>query len=184
MKQNRNDFQLNVFKMNLDLNDQRCLEAATGWLELGNHLEANEELENITPQMRAHPAVLLVRYEVYAKAEKWDGASEIAGALVKLLPEQPSVWICLAYATRRKPNGGIPEAMKILLEAESKFPRVCQFPFNIACYCSQKFDFEEAERWLKKAIAIDEKTVQKLAIDDPDLLPLWDSMGGTLWKRV
>jgi hypothetical protein len=32
-------------------------------------------------------------------------------------------------------------------------------------------------------MAIDEKTVQKLAVDDPDLLPLWDSMGGSVWKR-
>jgi len=28
--------------------DVRHLEAAQGWLELGNHLEANEELEKIT----------------------------------------------------------------------------------------------------------------------------------------
>jgi len=26
-------------------------QAAVGWLELGNWLEANEELENITPQL-------------------------------------------------------------------------------------------------------------------------------------
>jgi hypothetical protein len=38
--------------------DSLHLEAAEGWLELGNHLEANEELENITPQMRVHPDVL------------------------------------------------------------------------------------------------------------------------------
>jgi hypothetical protein len=38
-------------------------------------------------------------------------------------------------------------------------------------------------KWLKKAIAIDNKTVQKLAVDDPDLKPFWDSMRGTLWKR-
>jgi hypothetical protein len=29
--------------------------AAQGWLELGNHIEAIEELENIAPQLRAHP---------------------------------------------------------------------------------------------------------------------------------
>jgi hypothetical protein len=30
--------------------DSVHLKAAEGWLELGNHLEANEELENISPQ--------------------------------------------------------------------------------------------------------------------------------------
>jgi hypothetical protein len=38
--------------------DLNILRAAEGWLELGNHLEANEELENITPKLRAHPDVL------------------------------------------------------------------------------------------------------------------------------
>ena len=41
--------------------DSFHLEAAVGWLELGNHLEANEELDQITASLRAHPDVLLVR---------------------------------------------------------------------------------------------------------------------------
>jgi len=32
------------------------LQAALGWLEVGNHLEANEELEKITSSLRTHPA--------------------------------------------------------------------------------------------------------------------------------
>ena len=31
------------------------LQAAQGWLELGSHLEVNEELEEFMPQLRAHP---------------------------------------------------------------------------------------------------------------------------------
>ena len=48
----------------LPLPDQRFLNAAEGWLGLGDHLAANEELENITPQFRAHPLVLEVRYQI------------------------------------------------------------------------------------------------------------------------
>jgi hypothetical protein len=48
----------------LNLNDARYVEAAEGWLGLGNHLVANNELEHITPQMRAHPDVLQVRWQV------------------------------------------------------------------------------------------------------------------------
>jgi hypothetical protein len=47
--------------MKLGLSDQRQLEAAEGWLELGNWYEANEELERISPEKRAHPFVLRVR---------------------------------------------------------------------------------------------------------------------------
>ena len=39
----------------LSLTDNRFLQAAVGWLELGNWQESNEELERITARMRAHP---------------------------------------------------------------------------------------------------------------------------------
>jgi hypothetical protein len=45
--------------------DQRFLYAAEGWLGLGDHLSVNEELENITPELRTHPKMLLVRLDVY-----------------------------------------------------------------------------------------------------------------------
>ena len=67
--------------------DTKHLEAAEGWLELGNWREANEELENITPQLRAHPFVLEMRWKIYSKAKKWEGAVEIARALSEMLPE-------------------------------------------------------------------------------------------------
>jgi hypothetical protein len=118
----------------LPLPDQRHLNAAEGWLGLGDHLAANEELENITPELRAHPAVLSVRYRVYAKGKNWDGAAEIAGTLVKLLPEQLAAWIGWAYSTRRKKGGEISEAKKILLEAAPQFPAEYLIRYNLACY--------------------------------------------------
>ncbi len=44
--------------------DNHHLRAALGWIGLGNFQEANEELEKITPQLRAHPDVLTIRYEI------------------------------------------------------------------------------------------------------------------------
>ena len=38
--------------------DVHHLRAAQGWLELGNHLEADKELDEIAPELRAHPDVL------------------------------------------------------------------------------------------------------------------------------
>src|SRR6266478_4090747 len=46
--------------------------AAQGWLELGNHQEADEELEKIAVSLRSHPDVLEVLWQIYAKAQKWD----------------------------------------------------------------------------------------------------------------
>jgi hypothetical protein len=43
---------------------------------------------------------------------------------------------------------------------------------------------EECQTWFKTAMALDERTVKREAIDDPDLKPLWDSVSGTMWKRT
>jgi hypothetical protein len=57
--------------------DSFHLIAADGWLDLGDAVSANNELEEISPEMRVHPAVLAMRYDIYHKAEKWDLAAEV-----------------------------------------------------------------------------------------------------------
>ena len=167
----------------LNAQDYHHLRAAEGWLGLGDYLSANSELEEITAQARAHPAILQMRYAIYAKAERWEMAAGVAEAIAAMLPDKVDSWLNLAYATRRKKGGGIPEAQRILLVAQVKFPHECLVPFNLACYCAQLRALDEATMWIQKAIAIDTNQVQKLAVDDPDLKPLWDSMKGTIWKR-
>ena len=70
----------------LGFQDQRRLEAAEGWIELGNWREANQELENISARNRAHPDVLRVRWTIYCEAGKWEGAYEIAQTISYLVP--------------------------------------------------------------------------------------------------
>jgi predicted Zn-dependent protease len=165
----------------LDTQDSFRLRAAEGWLGLGDVESAQQELREISPSVRTHPAVLCVRYQIYAHAKQWDNAVELANELMKLLPEESFTWINLAYATRRKTGGSIPEAKKILEVAQPKFPGHYLFPYNLACYCSQLGEFVQAEQWLRKAVGIDKAAVKKMAREDSDLKPLWKSMGGTLW---
>ena len=160
--------------------DSHHLRAALGWLELGNAVEANAELDRISPALRTHPAVLVLRYDVYSQSKQWDAAAEIAGTQVKLTPEDPGAWISLAYATRRKPGGGIPQARQILTEAQPKFPDQSLIPYNLACYECQLGNLKEAWQWLEKAFAIGGiKPMKKMALADPDLEPLWDKIKGT-----
>lgn len=167
----------------LDVQDTFRLQAAEGWLGLGDIESATNELKEVSPAEYKHPAVLSVRYQIHAQAKQWDEAVAVANELMKLLPEAPFAWINLAYATRRKTGGSIPEAKEILLSAEPKFPKHYLFPYNISCYCSQLGEFDQARRWLKKAARIDNATVKKMALEDTDLKPLWANMGGTLWDE-
>ena len=70
----------------LALNDWRHVDAATGWLALGDWKSANEEIEHITPEFRAHPDVLAVRWKIFAMGGQWDTAVELAEVLMKALP--------------------------------------------------------------------------------------------------
>lgn len=82
--------------------DQRFIDAAEGWLGLGNPAEANDELERITPKMRAHPKVLCVRWKIYAEAKKWEQAAEIAKIISEISPDVPFGFIHMAYEGIRK----------------------------------------------------------------------------------
>jgi hypothetical protein len=42
---------------------------------------------------------------------------------------------------------------------------------------------DECKECFKMAMNL-EQTVKREAIGDPDLKPLWDSMGGAVWKRI
>ena len=154
--------------------DSHHLSAATGWLELGNPAEANGELEKIAPALSTHPAVLMVRYEVNAKAGKWGLADEIARELVQVQPEEAQFWIWHAYSTRRMTGGGIPQAREILDKAQQLIPKDPLIPYNLACYECQLGNLPAARKWLEMAFYIgDEKTFKALALEDRDLEVLW-----------
>ncbi len=116
----------------LELHDQRHLEAAQGWFELGNSIEATEELEQITPEMRGHPSVLEMRYHIYAAAKKWGNATEIAKAISEMVPNSPFGWIHHAYALHELKH--TQEAWDVLLPVVDKFPKEY---INPKCRASQ-----------------------------------------------
>jgi tetratricopeptide (TPR) repeat protein len=157
------------------------LNAAEGWLGLGDWASANEELDQITPEMRAHPDVLEVRWQVYAAAKRWEQCVEIAEATIKLVPNSAQAWIHRSFALHELGRPGA--AFDYLLPAAKLFPKEWLIPYNLACYCAQIGRLDECEGWFKKAMAMDEDSVKRAALDDPDLKPLWDSMGGMIWKR-
>ena len=162
--------------------DSIHLKAAEGWLELGDHVEANEELEKVTPTLRAHPDVLELRWQIYAKEKKWGACVDIAEAVIKLDSNRPDAWIHRSFALHELKR--TQEAFDHLLPVADRFSKVWTIPYNLACYCAQLGRLDECQAWFKKAMAIEEQTVKRMAIDDPDLKPLWDSMSGTLWKRT
>src|SRR3974390_1895234 len=100
--------------------DKKCLEAAEGWLGLGNWVEAKAELDSIRPQIREHPMVLCMRWNVAAFAKHWERAAVIARKLSQLAPELPVPWIQLAHSLHSLRR--TEEARNTLLPVVNRFP--------------------------------------------------------------
>jgi tetratricopeptide (TPR) repeat protein len=121
--------------MSLEAPDLQYWKAAVGYVELGMFQDANDQLENIDSFNRAAPEVLAVRIAVYHGLKKWELMQEVAKRLAEFEPNDIQWTISLAYATRRADS--IQAAKKILLNAESKFPKEAIIKYNLACYCCQ-----------------------------------------------
>jgi Flp pilus assembly protein TadD len=149
--------------------------ASSGYLELGMFDDAALALEEIEPRTRHETEVLGARIALYITAKKWDMAAAVASHLVKVDPETAGWWISLAYALRRTES--VEKAEAILLRAQAIHPQVAMIAFNLACYASVTGRMVEAKERLRNAIKLD-KDIPGLALDDEDLKPLWDWIGG------
>ncbi|HYG34569.1 MAG TPA: tetratricopeptide repeat protein [Clostridia bacterium] len=157
--------------------DTHFLAAAEGWLGLNAPGEAAQELERIRPAMQTHPEVLRVRYHLYEKTSKWELAAETAQIICQIVPEIPFGWIHLAYALHELKR--TTEAYNVLLPIVSKFPDEYIIRYNLACYCCQLGELDEARTWLTRSIALaGPEEIKKMASTDPDLRPLWDEILG------
>jgi len=151
--------------------------AAIGWLELGNVVEAKAELAQVSAARQEHPDVLEVRWSVAAEQKCWEEGLQVAQTLLRRAPKRSSGWLHRAYALRRVPDGGVQKAWEALLPAFDKFPKEATIPFNLSCYACQIGQLDAARDWLQRAVAIGGKEkVKAMALNDPDLKPLWDEI--------
>ena len=108
-------------------------------------------------------------------AKKWDMAAAVASHLVKVDSGTAGWWTNLAYALRRTES--VKKAEAILLRVQAIHPKVAMIAFNLACYASVAGRMEEAKERLRLVIELD-KAARRLALEDEDLKPLWDWIGG------
>jgi Flp pilus assembly protein TadD len=152
--------------------DSHRVNAALGWLDLGNPREAAAELAQLAPAVQAHPEVLEARWRLCAAERRWADALAVARAQVTVAPDDPTGWVNQSYALHELRRTA--EARDLLLPKAAEFPRQSIIPYNLACYACQLGDLEEARRWLRRFLQLRSKDeLRRLALNDPDLRPLW-----------
>jgi Flp pilus assembly protein TadD len=108
-------------------------------------------------------------------AENWEMAVAIAVDLVKAEPKNPTTWILLAHAVRRA--GNVEQEETVLLKARAWHPTDPLIFLKLARCATMTGRIEEAKLRLEHAIDLDEN-IRWLALEDEDLKPLWNWIGG------
>ena len=152
--------------------DKMHLDAAEGWLGLGDHLSANEELDRIAAPLRRTPPVLILRWEVFFAAKNWPLAAEVACALTQLKPDDERGWLHYSFALHELKRTA--QARDNLLDVIDHFPKYAIMRYNLACYECQLGNLDQAREHLKKAFALKGGSdLRAGSLSDPDLKPLW-----------
>lgn len=159
--------------------DTHYLNAATGWLMLGDVAEARSEFNLIRLALRAHPEVLDFEWRLLAREQRWLAAADVGERLVQVCPDDANAWVHRSFALHELRRTR--EAFDHLLPAAGRFPKETIIPYNLACYTCQLGDLAAAGRWLDQALALSENAQQKLvrlesALEDVDLEPLWPEL--------
>ncbi len=159
-------------KSTLQPPDTHHLSAAEGWLELGNHHEALNELNLVSSAEQGSVEVLGLRWSISAQLKLWEQCVVLADRIIELAPKNVFGWIHRSYALHELKRTS--EARDLLQPALKRFPKNETIPYNLACYECQLGNLDEARDWLRRTMKLKNPAELKAqALDDLDLKPLW-----------
>jgi predicted Zn-dependent protease len=159
--------------MRFDAEILRHLDAAEGWLLLGNVNEATAALDNIAPESRAAASVLMMRCAIYRHAERWQDLEVIASGAWAMHPDFGNFKIFLAAAKHKQ--GKTEEALRLLSDTKDGLHANAPTAYSMACMYGGKGQIAEAKHWLSLAFewSHEPEKLKLRALGEPDLEAVW-----------
>ena len=156
--------------------DSLILEWARECLKAGRSLEAGMKMERISPELRKHPEVLKLRYEIYKTEKRWHAALDAAVDYSQVVPDDIAGWLGQAVCLHEMKLSQ--QALNMLLKVVDRFSEHPMIPFYIALFTTELGRLEQARKWLFKALVIGDKPkLISLAMNEPDMEPLMHFLG-------
>jgi hypothetical protein len=148
------------------MNEERCLAAAEGYLQLEMPVEAVLEIEKLPVSVRqgVHSSELELAAEMMQK--HWNRGAELARFLCGLKPSKRAYFLHAAYCLHE--TGDTLAAKSFLMSGPKSLMKDALFHYNMACYSAVLGDEEEASRYLIPALELD-PALRKTALSDEDL---------------
>jgi Tfp pilus assembly protein PilF len=148
---------------------------ALGYLELGLHTQAADELAAVVEDERASIPVRLAWVELHLSAGAWEPLVAVAQEVARADPAQERAWIGWAYGQRRLTS--LAEARMVLIEAVAHHgTKSALLHYNLGCYECQLGNRAMARVRLRRAFKLGGGQMKTLALNDPDLEPMRDEI--------
>ncbi len=153
------------------------LRAARGWMELGNHVEAEAELVQLRHESMAHPDVLEAWFQALVGQKRHAEGLVIARRQIEHDDGDHRGHLNLGNSLFWL--GETEAACEAVGSVLGRFPKVSALPYNLACYCVRLGKIDEARGWLDKSFAMGRReNIVAYALTDPDLSALWEYLRG------
>jgi tetratricopeptide (TPR) repeat protein len=155
----------------LEPKDEFLLQSVSGWLMLGNAVEASHEFAQLSPEAQDHPKALMALWDIHSSSQQWANAIKAADRLIKRAPDEPEGYIKRAYALHELKR--TQEAWDTLAPVSKLFDDHWLIPYNLACYACQLGHLAEAVALYERAMRLGDKgEIRGMALNDTDLQPI------------
>jgi predicted Zn-dependent protease len=145
---------------------------AEGFLELGLHHEAWEELEKLPDAARAHPDVLLLRLDILLGMERWQDAVTLGAGCCMNWRTHDVFFLRTADALMHLRDWG--NALVLLKSAPESLHVKPEYHFAIARCAARLGLVSDAKAALQECFSLD-KGYRQRALDEHDLQAFWES---------
>jgi tetratricopeptide (TPR) repeat protein len=148
---------------------ERRILAAEGYIELGLHSEAREELSHLSPESQNRADVIELVVLCLMGEKRWAEGLALTQKLRELEPKEPGGYIHAAYCLHEL--GQTHEALDLLSRGPSVLQTKPVYYYNIGCYLACLGQDEKALKLLEQSFEMD-GSLRSHARKDPDLASL------------
>jgi tetratricopeptide (TPR) repeat protein len=152
---------------------ERRIQAAQGYVELGLHSEAREELSQLSAIAAERPDALEISALCFMGESRWAEALPLTQKLCQIEPKEPGGYIHAAYCLHEL--GQTHEALDLLARGPAALKAKPVYYYNVGCYMAKLGQKDKALKLLEQSFEMD-GSLRSYARKDPDLAGLREKL--------
>lgn len=152
-----------------DMDVERSLSAAEGYLQLEMPKEAIDQIEGLPRKVRDSQHALELELAAEMMQKHWNRGVEISRTLCNLWPNKKAYYLHAAFCLHE--TGDTLAAKSFLMSGPKSLMKDALFHYNMGCYSAVLEDADEALRYLRQAFELDPE-LKETAKTDKDLVGL------------